>query len=726
MKTLHFTVDAALFRELGERLVGRPGIALAELIKNAYDADATAVDVRLGQGTIEVTDDGHGMNFEAFRDYWMRVGSPHKERAKLSPRLRRPLTGSKGIGRLAVQFLADRVTVRTVARARGSIELTASVDWRKAVKSGDLTQATASYKTEPRAGRFPSNSWHGTSILLEGLRQDWTEERLRELAREIWFLQPPFLPARGSKHSFGVNLAAEDDGDAAAFRDQMTAYLDLWQAKIRGEIIRPPARLGDRALARVSVDFRDGAQEHLEYEIPDCYLSMTSFEIRVFKLDRRLRHGLKVDEVRTYVRQYGGVHVYDAGFHLPYYGPDADWLKLEQDHAHRLTRSELLPESLQNVPRGMNFLPTQSRVLGIVHVNTATERAESRASKSIRASSLMIQVSRDRLVDNEAFRSLQYVVRFAIDYYATREARRAFERTAEAQASAPARAKIVALRDTLAAYSDQIPQPVLRDLDKALDAAARATVTEAEAMAAQLALLAPLATAGITALSYEHEVGKQLAVLERAAESVDRIASGGRLDEAALSGLGVTLRDWVRRARETRALFTHLLDDENRERRDDLRARATVNAIAGDIRLFTRGLPITTTNIDGGLLVPSGSYAEWSAVFQNLLLNAANAVLDSDVREIDISSETDGDTQRLYVQDTGSGIDLETSEQLFKPFERRSAVSRDRRGLGLGGTGLGLTIVRMIANRLGCKVRFVPVRDSRFHTAVEISWRDEA
>ena len=40
-----FTVDAELLRELGERLVGRPHIALAELIKNSYDADATKVEI---------------------------------------------------------------------------------------------------------------------------------------------------------------------------------------------------------------------------------------------------------------------------------------------------------------------------------------------------------------------------------------------------------------------------------------------------------------------------------------------------------------------------------------------------------------------------------------------------------------------------------------------------------------------------------------------------------
>lgn len=46
----NFTVDAALLRELGERLVGKPHIALAELVKNSYDADATEVVIRFGGG----------------------------------------------------------------------------------------------------------------------------------------------------------------------------------------------------------------------------------------------------------------------------------------------------------------------------------------------------------------------------------------------------------------------------------------------------------------------------------------------------------------------------------------------------------------------------------------------------------------------------------------------------------------------------------------------------
>src|SRR5437016_4694119 len=104
MPTLTFTVDSRLLRELGERLVGRPHIALAELVKNSYDADASQVVVNFLPDRIEVLDDGHGMSPKDFEDKWLRIGSTHKEREAYSPRLHRPLTGSKGVGRLSVQL----------------------------------------------------------------------------------------------------------------------------------------------------------------------------------------------------------------------------------------------------------------------------------------------------------------------------------------------------------------------------------------------------------------------------------------------------------------------------------------------------------------------------------------------------------------------------------------------------------------------------------------------
>ena len=129
-------------RELGERLVGKPHIALAELIKNSYDADATQVTVKFSpdEDCIEVNDNGHGMTFQEFKNFWMRIGTTHKKDRK-SKHLARELTGSKGVGRLAVQFLAHDLTIRTVPKDNKHQTLEATINWEKAIEAGELTKS---------------------------------------------------------------------------------------------------------------------------------------------------------------------------------------------------------------------------------------------------------------------------------------------------------------------------------------------------------------------------------------------------------------------------------------------------------------------------------------------------------------------------------------------------------------------------------------------------------
>src|SRR6266571_533760 len=124
-----FTVDTHLFRELGELLVGRDSTALIELIKNAYDADATKVVV-YGTGLsdpeagfIRIIDDGIGMTRTDFQNGFLRIASRAKETAeRRSMRFDRRYTGAKGIGRLAAHKLAKLLEVesRSWAQANGN------------------------------------------------------------------------------------------------------------------------------------------------------------------------------------------------------------------------------------------------------------------------------------------------------------------------------------------------------------------------------------------------------------------------------------------------------------------------------------------------------------------------------------------------------------------------------------------------------------------------------
>ncbi len=73
---LYFTIESRILREPGERLVKQPEVAVIELIKNAYDADATECTIGYNASTsVSVKDDGVGMTLRRFTDGWMRIGT---------------------------------------------------------------------------------------------------------------------------------------------------------------------------------------------------------------------------------------------------------------------------------------------------------------------------------------------------------------------------------------------------------------------------------------------------------------------------------------------------------------------------------------------------------------------------------------------------------------------------------------------------------------------------
>lgn len=359
VQTINFTVDSELLRELGERLVGRQYIALAELIKNSFDADATRVEIRISDDSIEVSDDGHGMTVNDFKSRWMRVGSTHKVRDKISPVLKRSLTGSKGVGRLAVQFLASELELISVPRdsvteQSSSQELFAMVDWDTAVEAGELTEATALYELRVSDDTvFPLKKLHGTTVTLKSLKHEWDPEEFQSLAREIWFLQPPFRSLTGASEysdgGFEVDLSSSDPAAVALFNTQMARILDLYTSRLVGRLLpndcsearanESDVRSAKRELA-LFLELEGQSTQPYKFAVPVrgedlCLIDSLNFEIRIFTLQYRQPYGIGVQQARDYMAQWGGVHIYDAGFRIPYAGPAADWLKLEFDSTLR-------------------------------------------------------------------------------------------------------------------------------------------------------------------------------------------------------------------------------------------------------------------------------------------------------------------------------------------------------------------------------------------------------
>ena len=192
-----FSVDAALLRELGEHLIGRAYIALAELVKNAYDADAVLSRIEFAEDRIVIEDDGHGMSENDFLEHWMRIGTTHKADKRRSKSLGRSMTGSKGLGRLSVQFLAGEMELWSTSEDDPAKTLYAVVDWSQIRTGRDIGTVNVLWDVRPEARWYPGGRRTGTRIVLQGLKSEWNTETIAALGKEVWVLRSPFRRSKG-------------------------------------------------------------------------------------------------------------------------------------------------------------------------------------------------------------------------------------------------------------------------------------------------------------------------------------------------------------------------------------------------------------------------------------------------------------------------------------------------------------------------------------------------
>ena len=566
------------------------------------------------------------------------------------------------------------------------------------------------------AGGAPS----GTSVTLVGLRHEWVARDFEELARQVWSLQPPFrLIPNDTSSQFQINLRSADTSITAAFEGQLARILDLWDARLIGAITDPGSASNDyTATISLALEWRDGTQETATYPIERCLIGALNFELRIFKFEGKQAHGIKVGDARRYFRDYGGAHIYDAGFRIPQGGPEADWLRLEFDHAHRLSRSRLLPENL-NVENGLNFLPTNSRIWGVVNVDTAAERRRAQARPDGLRHKLEIQISRDRLVDNQALEQLRDSVRWGLDFYAHRTAWRQLQSTKARAPVTPAEfgERVARLLDR---HGASIPERAREELESELAKAVSLVQENALQRSSESSLLASLATAGISALAIDHQMSQQFNTLEALAEEIQGLGSGN----SKLRAAATEITAWVSEMRELTSIFAPLREEADRIDLKRFRAKPLLVDLRTRLGNLLRGVQVELDSLDNDLLLPQSSYAAWASVFQNLLMNSSNAMLDSRVRRLEVASVINGQRNAVLVSDTGVGVDLADADELFEPFHRRLEISRERRQLGLGGMGLGLTIVRLLADDASATVRFVRPR-AGFNTTCEIAWREE-
>lgn len=148
---------------LGVKMYSHVPPALAELIANAYDACATEVQIRLydsPEKKIVVEDNGSGMTFDEINTFFLRIGRNRREEKQKSSCGRIP-TGKKGLGKLALFGIGNRISIATV---KDNNRVDFILDWDEITNWKDQDYTPTFKESQTTANT-------GTSFTLEQLNR---------------------------------------------------------------------------------------------------------------------------------------------------------------------------------------------------------------------------------------------------------------------------------------------------------------------------------------------------------------------------------------------------------------------------------------------------------------------------------------------------------------------------------------------------------------------------
>jgi len=215
---MKFSISARLMLHLGEALISDELVALMELIKNSYDADSnysaitidTTNNSEIGQGMIELKDNGSGMTMEVIEKAFLKLASDYKTKYnKISPKFKRLSLGNKGIGRLSLQRLGKVARVVTKTFSGSSIEFL--IDWRCFNNPDQDVTDIEIFVKENADLNYLFEDGQGTIIFIYGLNNInfWKEQTTAaKFEKEMYSIIDPYSDEE-SKFGIYLNLDGE-------------------------------------------------------------------------------------------------------------------------------------------------------------------------------------------------------------------------------------------------------------------------------------------------------------------------------------------------------------------------------------------------------------------------------------------------------------------------------------------------------------------------------------
>ncbi|MEO9484596.1 MAG: sensor histidine kinase [Ekhidna sp.] len=378
---------ARLLTMLGEQLIKNEKVALTELIKNSYDADASWVQVRFigfhktsesegeslkasSNSTIEIEDDGEGMTLKTIRNSWMNPATPNKLIKKKTDSLRRTkkfkriIQGEKGIGRFAVYKLGSTSVITSRSNENPSEEVVLTSDMSNydddfLTENGKekeifLDELNIDYEViEPKEivekeiiihGRKIERKPYGTLLRISNLKGEWSVKKLKNIVSDISKMESPFgASKKDTKFLVDIQLNGESLSSADKIEDELSEYFGKSPLNIISGRFDQEKELFtfDQNGQKISLaidrfkqirEFKKRfilEREGKVYRKPVTCGSF-GFEFHVFDFTSSAPPKYRLtQEDKSFVKQHR-IYLYRDNVRVfPYGDPDDDWLKLE-------------------------------------------------------------------------------------------------------------------------------------------------------------------------------------------------------------------------------------------------------------------------------------------------------------------------------------------------------------------------------------------------------------
>ena len=363
-----FRPRARLLQLLGDQLIRDPRIGVFELVKNSYDADSPSVEIIFRdvqdskKASIEIKDNGEGMNFDTVTGIWLEPGADNrqneKKEGKRTPRFNRLPIGEKGVGRFASHKLGNHI--KMVTRKAGFDEIVVDIDWNELNKHKYLSDAPISVETV--IPKMFKGADHGTSIIITELRNEWARGDIRRLFRSVNTISSPF--DKGTGFTVDFKLIPDPNWlegmfDARLAEDQAMFIFEFSMKKSQFDFkyeFRPIKALQKIDIKSRSLEKTNQLLEYFLMKLDDSgkrkkrsiRADLSKFGIgpikgRIlgFDRDRDVLDKYVTDPkgLLEYLNEDGGVRVYRDGIRVYNYGErETDWLGLDERRIQKPTK----------------------------------------------------------------------------------------------------------------------------------------------------------------------------------------------------------------------------------------------------------------------------------------------------------------------------------------------------------------------------------------------------